>query len=178
MQGIRSSSVRITIFNTTLSGLPPKIFQKVGDAYNISIEIDSNNKRLNSLPNPHTAIHLNMADRVYLTNLDVKFTSFSCDCEVGWIEFWQRFKRQHFCSSVDFPDETDFKTQLSFDDNCDDIYPDDEDLRLTKCSNKNSESLIEILKNDLECGWSSASTRSVNLAVSLITTFILMLSLM
>lgn len=166
--------MQITIFNTTLSGLPPKIFQKVGDALNISIVVDSNNKKLISMPNPHSAMHLNMADKVYLTDLSLKFTSFSCDCEVGWIEFWQRIKRQHFCSSIDWPDDVEFSTQLTFNENCE--Y-DDEDYRTTKCSNKNSEPLIEILKNDLECGWSSATRRDVNLAISIIVTFSLIFSL-
>jgi hypothetical protein len=130
------------------------------------------------LPNPHSAIHLNMADKVYLTDLNIEFTSLSCDCEVGWIEFWQRLKRQHFCSSIYWPDEVDFKSQLTIEDNCDDIYPDDDNLRTTKCSNKNSEPLIDILKDELECGWSAATRQRVNLAISLITTFTLIISLM
>lgn len=116
-----------------------------------------------------------MADEVYLTDLSLKFTSLSCDCEVGWIEFWQRIKRQHFCSSIEWPDDVDFRTQLTFNENCE--Y-DDEDYRTTKCSNKNSEPLIEILKNDLECGWSSATRRDVNLAISIIVTFSLIFSLL
>lgn len=33
----------------------------------------------------------------------------------------------------------------------------DDDLRTAQCSNKNNQSVIEIMKTEIECGWSSAS---------------------
>lgn len=176
-QGVQSSALKISIINTTISVLPRNLFHKIGDAYNLTIDIDSNNKMIGSFPNPHTATHLNMEDQVYLIDLNLHYVSFSCDCEIGWVEYWQRLRRQHFCSSQDWPDDIDVKNQIESNIECDEIYPDDEDYRLVRCSNKNSETLLEVLKNELECGWSGASSNHVNLIISTIVTFALMIFL-
>lgn len=85
----------------------------------------------------------------------------SCDCDIGWIEFWQRKKRQYICSRQNWAEDTLLKSEISYTDDCND--PDnDDDLRSAKCSNKNDERLLEVLKSDLECGWSSASKSEVN----------------
>lgn len=39
---------------------------------------------------------------------------------------------------------------------CEDPYIDD-DLRSARCANKKGEPLLEILKSELECGWSSST---------------------
>lgn len=101
-----------------------------------------------------------MPDKVFLTDLNIHFTSLSCDCELGWVEFWQRKKRQYFCSHQDWTDEEGIISQIDIDDDCDDFYPDD-DLRSARCSNKNGEPLLEVLKSELECGWSGSSRLTV-----------------
>lgn len=132
--------------------------------YNISIEIEANNKKFNSIPNPNTASYPNMAERMLLTKLNIHFTSLSCDCEIGWVEFWQRMKRQHFCSEQRWFDETSVKSQIDTPSDCDEIYEDD-DLRSARCSNKNGEPLLEVLKSELECGWSGGSRQEVNILI-------------
>jgi hypothetical protein len=161
IQGIQATSLHLTLHNTTLSGLPPRIFDRMGMIYNISIDINSNNKKLNAIPNPNTAIYPNMPDKVLLTNLNMHYTTLSCDCDLGWIEFWQRKKRQYFCDDS-WSDEPAFKSELLLEKNhCDDLF-DDDDLRSARCSNKNGEPLLEILKSELECGWSSSDQPQVN----------------
>jgi hypothetical protein len=154
--------------------LPSTIFEKIGNVYNISIEIDSNNKKFNALPNPSSAHYPNHPDKVFLTDLNIHQTSLSCDCEIGWVEFWQRKKRQYFCSHQDWTDDEGIKSQMDFDDDCDDYYPDD-DLRSARCSNKNGEPLLEVLKTELECGWSGSSqltTQNIVLLVTFMITFV------
>jgi hypothetical protein len=163
-QGIQSSSLKLTLHNTTLSGLPSGIFYRVGNIYNISIFIDSNNKKFNTIPNPNTALYPNMPDKVLLLQLGIHYTTLSCDCDIGWVEFWQRKKRQHFCSEQEWPDEVPVKSQLVVTDDCDEVYSDDH-LRSAQCSNKNGESLLEILKSELECGWNVSSRQEVNILV-------------
>lgn len=117
-----------------------------------------------------------MADRMLLTKLNIHFTSLSCDCEIGWIEFWHRMKRQHFCSEQRWFDETSVRSQIDNQNDCDENYEDD-DLRSARCSNKNGEPLLEVLKNDLECGWSGASRKEVNIfiVITFAVTFISLL---
>lgn len=140
------------------------MFDRVGNVYNISIEIDSNNKKFNSIPNPSSASYPNMPDRVLLTKLIIHYTSLSCDCEIGWVEFWQRKKRQYFCSEQQWTDESSIMSQMEIQDDCDDYHQDD-DLRSARCSNKNGEPLLEILKSELECGWSSSGRQEVNVLI-------------
>lgn len=132
--------------------------------YNISIEIDSNNKKFNSIPNPSSASYPNMPDRVLLTNLVIHYTSLTCDCQIGWVEYWQRKKRQYFCSEQQWTDESSIKTQMEVHNDCNDDHQDD-DLRSARCSNKNGEPLLEILKSELECGWSSAARHEANIFI-------------
>lgn len=66
-----------------------------------------------------------------------------------WIEVWQRKRRQYLCgespslASFTNPEYTCRHT--------------DDDLRIAACANKNNQSVIEVLKADIECGWSSAA---------------------
>lgn len=152
--------------------MPSTLFKKVGSVYNISIDIDSNNKKLNTLPNPNSALYPNQPDTVLLTDLNIQYTSLSCDCDLGWIEFWQRKKRQYFCNQQNWAEDTVLKSEELYDDDCNDPQHDD-DLRSARCSNKNSEPLLEILKSDLECGWNNAKREEVNifLLVAFMITF-------
>lgn len=155
----------MTLHNTTLSGLPPKIFERVGGIYNISLDINSNNKKINSIPNPNSAIYPNQPDTVLLTKVNMHYASLSCDCDIGWVEFWQRKKRQYFCSSREnsFDDE-EVMSEVKQAYDCEDPYIDD-DLRSARCSNKNGAPLLEILKSELECGWSSSTRAEVNIFI-------------
>lgn len=142
------------------------MFERLGNVYNISITIDSNNKKFNSIPNPNSASYPNHADRVLLTQLNIHYTSLSCDCEIGWVEFWQRKKRQYFCSEQ-WVDDMSVKSQIEVPSDCEELYQDD-DLRSVSCSNKNGEPLLEILKSELECGWSAAGRQVVNYLVLIV----------
>jgi hypothetical protein len=136
----------------------------VGNVYNISIDIDSNNKKLNTLPNPNSALYPNQPDSVLLTRLNLHYTSLSCDCDLGWIEHWQRKKRQYVCTQQDWAEDVLLKSEQPFIDDCNDPYIDD-DLRSARCSNKNSEPLLEILKTELECGWSDSTKQELHIFV-------------
>lgn len=66
----------------------------------------------------------------------------------SWVEVWLRKRRQYICK-----DEAQ-DSYLSLDT----CRHADDDLRTAKCANKNNNSLVEILKSDIECGWSSSHT--------------------
>jgi hypothetical protein len=145
--------------------LPPKIFERVGGIYNISIDINSNNKKINSIPNPNSAMYPNQPDAVLLTKVNMHYTTLSCDCDIGWVEFWQRKKRQYFCNEQEnWSDDIQTMSEVNEHLDCEDPYIDD-DLRSARCSNKNGEPLLEVLKSELECGWSSSTRVEVNLFI-------------
>lgn len=63
----------------------------------------------------------------------------------SWVEVWKRKCRQYNCPKSD------------------------DDLRTTLCANKNNQSFIEILKTEIECGWSSAqNSRSFSSSILLL----------
>lgn len=70
------------------------------------------------------------------------------------MEVWDRKRRQYLCDSV-APDTEDALNYKSY--NC--MEPPD-DLRREVCHNKANKTLIEVLKTDLECGWSSSGKMS------------------
>lgn len=100
---------------------------------------------------------LNQPDAVMLTKMNMHYTTLACDCEIGWIEFWQRKKRQYFCrDQKNWIEDEPVMSEISENQHeCDDPYIDD-DLRSARCSNKKGEPLLEILKSELECGWNSS----------------------
>lgn len=69
---------------------------------------------------------------------------------------WERKRRQYLCGFV-----PRVKDALN-DDNYACMQPLD-DLRVAVCNNKANKTLIEVLKTDLECGWSSADRAYVSL---------------
>lgn len=59
------------------------------------------------------------------------------------------------------------KSQIEVPSECEELYQDD-DLRSARCSNKNGEPILEILKSELECGWSGAAREEVNYLVLIV----------
>lgn len=68
-----------------------------------------------------------------------------------WVEVWQRKKRQYLCGSSPSLTPSLHKNDYT-------CKHTDDDLRLTICGNKHNQSFIDVLKADIECGWSSAAT--------------------
>lgn len=98
----------------------------------------------------------------------MNYATLSCDCDIGWVEFWQRKKRQYFCSDQEnWSDDEKLMSEVNDHFDCENPYIDD-DLRSARCSNKNGEPLLEVLKSELECGWSSSKRAEVNIFVLVI----------
>ncbi|XP_019875931.2 chaoptin isoform X2 [Aethina tumida] len=167
LQGIKSPTLHFAIFNTSLSKIQTAIFQKAGQAKNITVEI-RNNYELKSLLNPSTGMKPNMYKKTFLIDLKMSNNKWSCDCELGWIEVWQRKKRQYLCG--DSPSTTPYFTHEDYT-----CRHADDDLRTSTCNNKNNNSIIEVMKADIECGWSSA--HSFNGVVNFSLIFIMAVSM-
>ncbi|CAD6994601.1 chaoptin isoform X1 [Ceratitis capitata] len=161
LKGMRSPYLYMQLFNTTLKEIPTNFFKNMGRVRNISLDIRYNNRMLKKIPNPNTGNVPFLANSVFLTDLKMSDTDLNCDCDLGWVEFWQRKRRQYICSSQTWTDAV-FRTfmnspcQVYGRHNCDDH---DDDLRETRCDNKGGQQLMEALKFDLECGWDNAGCR-------------------
>lgn len=127
---------------------------------NISLDFSGNNNQLKSVPNPNTASVIHLPEKVFLTSLRMGSNSLDCDCSIGWIEFWNRKKRQFLCSSQSWSQDL-FGTHFydtHRDEKTSEICEDTEHgQRQATCSNKKNENLVEVLKKELECGWGSGS---------------------
>ncbi|XP_055380900.1 chaoptin isoform X2 [Condylostylus longicornis] len=158
LRGMRSPYIYIQLFNTSISAIPTNFFKNMGRVRNVSIDVRYNNNELKTIPNPNTGAVPYLPHSVFLTDIKMSGSKMNCDCNLGWVEFWQRKRRQYICSSQTWTD-TVFRTfmnspcQIYGKHDCEEM---DDDLRETQCSNKNNEQLMEILKSDLECGWDSA----------------------
>lgn len=67
-----------------------------------------------------------------------------------WIEVWQRKHRQYICE--DSPSIAPHFNHFGY--TCKHTR---DELRMSFCANKNNNSVVEVLKADIECGWSSGS---------------------
>ncbi|XP_071444746.1 chaoptin isoform X2 [Hetaerina americana] len=148
LEGIRGPVLHLSVHNTSIDKLPTSLFRNMGRVRNISLDV-RNNSKLRSVGNPSNAEFPGVHRKTFLTSLRMSGNPWNCDCELGWVETWERKKRLYLCEEEE-------------------RYPDREcrgapdDLRETKCDSKANASIIEVFKTDLECGWSSAVTASAH----------------
>lgn len=150
----------------------------MGQVKNISLDFSGENNQLKGIPNPNTASVLNLPEKVFLTSLRMGSNSLDCDCNLGWVEFWHRKKRQLLCSAQMWSDDlfgtTFYDSQR--DENREAICEDTEHgLREATCANKRNDNLVEVLKNELECGWGSAGNRLEKMSLILVLCLVFVL---
>ncbi|XP_055588501.1 chaoptin isoform X2 [Uranotaenia lowii] len=184
LKGVQAANLEITFYNTSLASLPSNFFKNIGKAVrNISLDLEYSNDLLQSVPNPNSAHFLHLPEYVFLTNLRISGNTLACDCELGWVEFWQRKRRQYMCPAQPWTENSSFnsyfKHQLSsvmMSGNNQDCEQSADDLREATCSNKKDESLLDVLKKDLECGWGSAAPRlGVVPAIAFVSVFVVLM---
>ncbi|XP_015839467.1 chaoptin isoform X1 [Tribolium castaneum] len=145
-QGVRSPTFHLTVRNTSIIKIPFDVFRNMLPVRNVSVDV-RDNILLKNLQNPSTGSKPGKPRSAFLTDLKLMGGKWSCDCDLGWVEVWERKRRQYLCPSV--------ASSLDFEEyNC---RHTDDGLRNTLCANKNNRSLVEVLKSDIECGWSKAS---------------------
>ncbi|XP_063227150.1 chaoptin [Bacillus rossius redtenbacheri] len=140
LQGVRSPRLHVALRNSSVESLRRSVFRRMGPVRNVTLDVRGN--RLRALGNPSTGGLPGLPRAAFLAELRVAGNAWSCDCELGWVEMWQRKKRQYLCADRDR-------------DAC---LQKDDDLRLAVCANKHNASLVEVLKTDVECGWGSGTT--------------------
>ncbi|GAB0092364.1 chaoptin [Sergentomyia squamirostris] len=161
LNGIQSPVLHVVLQNTSITSLPNNFIKSYGSIRNLTLDFTQNNDNLIKIPNPNTGRIPQLPNQVYLVDLKLGNQQLSCDCGIGWIEYWSRKKRQYMCSSVTWTNDIFemFSTShpLEGKSNSRENCESENGLREAECSNKGSQSLIEVLKSDLECGWDHAS---------------------
>ncbi|RZF46767.1 hypothetical protein LSTR_LSTR002630 [Laodelphax striatellus] len=156
LQGVRYPELRFTLRNTSVEKVPRQIFTQMHYVRNISLDLRNNSLR--AVGNPSTGNFLNTPQKTFLNELWLAGNNWKCDCDLGWVEVWGRKKRQLMCTT----ETGDWACGATADD-----------LRETRCHNRNLEPLIEVLKSDIECGWGAAA---VNQGTMVLITFTLIVS--
>lgn len=81
-KGVKSPTIGIHLRNTSLSSLDSELFQNLGVAKNISLEI-VDNLEFQNLRNPSSGRRPNLPEHRFLVDLHVSGNKFSCDCNLG-----------------------------------------------------------------------------------------------
>ncbi|XP_065202948.1 chaoptin-like [Planococcus citri] len=144
LEGVTFPKISLKFEGTRLESLQSDIFWNMPMVRNISVDVRNNSLKI--MPNPSTGTTLGSYNRTFLIDLNLSNNEWMCDCYIGWIELWKRMKRQLFCRYLDFSESKEYHACLRTKD----------DLRRTTCSNKPS-LLIDVMKVELECGWSRSS---------------------
>ncbi|XP_020278724.1 chaoptin [Pseudomyrmex gracilis] len=169
LRGMRNPHLHFGLYNTSVTTVPQEVFTNAHRVRNITVEIRNSDTR--TLHNPSSGYKPGVPGERFLMKLRLAGSYINCDCDIGWVEVWQRKHRQYQedrCNS--YEEFKNFEREEDDEFSCWDNGWDD-DLRETFCLNKNNLSLSNALKEDLECGWSAASHVSVS------NTYILLLFL-
>lgn len=171
--------MRVILANTSISSLPTNLFARLGQVKNVSLDFSRNNNLLKTVPNPNTASVIHLPEKVFLTSLRMGASDqLDCDCALGWVEFWNRKKRQFVCSAQTWSADlfgTNFY-DVHRDEKQQEICDDTEHgLRQAKCSNKRNENLVEVLKSELECGWGSSAIQVQKASLILVLSLVFVL---
>ncbi|XP_047997382.1 chaoptin isoform X2 [Leguminivora glycinivorella] len=135
LSGVHSKVLKLTIFNTSIEEIPPEVFWGPGRVKNITLDLRSN--YLMRAPNPGTREWPGVPNSMFLQNILIADNPIYCDCAIGWIEAWDRKRRQYLCESPS-------KCVATRDD-----------VRLARCSYYDNRTFSDVLNRDLDCGWSS-----------------------
>ncbi|CAL1688585.1 unnamed protein product [Lasius platythorax] len=155
LHGMRNPHLYFGLYNTSVATVSREMFSNAQRVRNITVEIRKSDTR--TLHNPSSGYKPGVPGERFIMKLRLAGSYLNCDCDIGWIEVWQRKHRQYQenrCTSYD--EFKNFEHEEGDEFNCWDNGWDD-DLRETFCLNKNNVSLSNALKMELECGWGAAS---------------------
>ncbi|KAK9496756.1 hypothetical protein O3M35_013038 [Rhynocoris fuscipes] len=130
LKGVNNPSLEFTLRNTSVEVIPESIFSSLPHVRNITLCLEGRN--LKSIGNPSNTAAPNTPRRTFLIDFHLYSDELSCDCKIGWIETWQRKRRQMYYE---------------------DYYPIENARQIMCQSKKKPKSLLDTLKEEIECGW-------------------------
>ncbi|XP_047517537.1 chaoptin isoform X2 [Pieris napi] len=133
LNGACSREMRLTIFNTSIEDISSEVFWRHGRIKNLSLDLRNN--QLKRLPNPARKEWPGVPNDLFLDDILVASNPLVCDCGIGWIQAWDRKRRQYLCDNPSSCDALD-------------------DLRLATCPSYQNRTLSDVISKELDCSWS------------------------
>ncbi|XP_065570091.1 chaoptin-like [Artemia franciscana] len=146
---LSSRCLQLHITNTSLQNIERSVFKDMGATKWLKLDVTGNN--LKQMAEPYTTLYPGSPYSTFLLELEISGNEWNCDCAIGWVEYWMKKWRQH-----DFALEQEHEILENH-------QKQKRDFRMSECRNKGNASFIEVLKTDLECGWSSSSNLTSHL---------------
>ncbi|KAK7788932.1 hypothetical protein R5R35_012068 [Gryllus longicercus] len=135
LEGVRGPELHLQLRNTSVSAVDGGVFRRAGARLrNLTLDVRNNSAASLASPAP-ASVEPGAGVGLFLADLHLRGDDWNCDCDLGWVEGWLRHQRQYLGR----------------------LAPDD--LRLATCADRSNASLLGVLKEELECGWSNASAR-------------------
>ncbi|XP_026759596.1 chaoptin isoform X2 [Galleria mellonella] len=144
--GVHAKHLRLTVYNTSIEDITSEVFFSPGRVRRLTLDVRSN--YLTKIANPSQRAWPG-ANGLFLEDILVAGNPLVCDCGIGWIEPWDRKRRQYICSSP-------FNCVATRDD-----------VRFATCPYYDNRTLNEILIRDLDCSWNRGFLSSPNILIIL-----------
>ncbi|XP_037867501.1 chaoptin isoform X1 [Bombyx mori] len=142
ISGVQSRSLRLTIYNTSVEEIAGEVFWRPGRVRNLTLDLRNN--YISRVPNPSQRGWPGVPNSLFLEDIFVAGNPLICDCGVGWIEAWDRKRRQYLCN--------DPHSCVATRD----------DVRFATCPSYENRSLSDVLSRDLDCDWNKGFLSSPN----------------
>lgn len=142
LSGVYSKILRLTVYNTSIEEIASEVFWKPGRVRNLTLDVRNN--YIVRVPNPSQKGWPGVPNAVFLQDVYVAGNPLRCDCGIGWIEAWDRKRRQYLCDSP-------YKCIATRND-----------VRFATCPSYDNRTLSDVLTRDLDCDWNSGILRSAN----------------
>ncbi|XP_037296903.1 chaoptin isoform X2 [Manduca sexta] len=142
ISGVQAKNLRLTIYNTSVEEIASEVFWRPGRVRNLTLDLRNN--YIMRVPNPSQKGWPGVPNSIFLKDIYVAGNPLICDCGVGWIEAWDRKRRQYLCESP--------LTCIATRD----------DVRFATCPSYDNRTLVDVLSRDLDCDWNKGFLLSPN----------------
>ncbi|XP_061383908.1 chaoptin isoform X2 [Danaus plexippus] len=151
--GVTSETLTLTIYNTSLEEIESEVFWRPGHVKNLTLDLRHNN--IARVPNPARHEWPGVPNSLFLHDIFLSGNPLYCDCRIGWVQAWDRKRRQYLCESPS---------------SCVAVR---DDLRFAKCPSHYNRTFSDVIAKDLDCTWSKGFLNLPNLyiitAISIMT---------
>ncbi|XP_026333455.1 chaoptin isoform X2 [Hyposmocoma kahamanoa] len=143
--GVHSKELRLTVVNTSIEEIASEVFWRPGRVRNLTLDLRWN--YITKVLNPGQNQWPGVPNTVFLHDILVAGNPLVCDCGIGWIEAWDRERRQYLCESPS-------KCVATRDD-----------VRFATCPYYDNRSLSDVFARDLDCSWSRGFLSAPNILI-------------
>ncbi|XP_047532172.1 chaoptin isoform X2 [Vanessa atalanta] len=145
LKGVTSQTLTLTVYNTSIEEIENEVFWRPGRIKNLTLDLRDN--MIARVPNPARHEWPGVPNSLFLHNIYVAGNPLQCDCRIGWVQAWDRKRRQYLC------------------DGPSDCIATRDDVRFAKCPSHYNRTFSDVIAKDLDCSWSKGFFRSPNIFI-------------